>query len=381
MMRVVVVGAGYAGLTCALRFARKARGRAHVTLINGSERFVERIRLHEQAAGKAQPVLELGELVRGTGVQLQLGWVSQIDLEANTLVVGDRSVSWDQLVLAAGSEFADAQVPGAREHAFTLEPRSLPWLEAALPAIAKRNGRVVVVGGGLTGIEAAAEFAEAQPALRVTLVTRGEVAPDCTPAARAHVRQTLTKLGVELREQVAVQSVHAHHVQTAQGELPFSACVWAVGFCASPLARAAGLAVNAIGQAIVDDQLRARANVHIVGDLAAFAPMPMGCKSAFPTGMCVADNLARMLEGEPPQDFRYLRVPYCVSLGRHDALLQMPIREGKMPRHLRGKLAARIKELICRGTVWTLRTEALWARVSHALSARAQPLLADPDHV
>ncbi|HEY6881053.1 MAG TPA: FAD-dependent oxidoreductase, partial [Polyangiales bacterium] len=245
MMRVVVVGAGYAGLTCALRLARKARGRAQVTLINGSAHFIERIRLHEQAAGHPQPVLDLRELVRGTGVQLQLGWVSGIDLAQRTLTVGEHMLRWDKLVLATGSEFADTQVEGARAHAFTLEPRSLPWLEAALPALARRSGRIVVVGGGLTGIEAAAEFAEAHPGLRVLLATRGELAPDCTPAARAHIRARLRALGVELREQLVVEAVQPGVLHTSAGELPFSACLWAVGFRASSLARAAGLPVNA----------------------------------------------------------------------------------------------------------------------------------------
>ncbi|HEX5658553.1 MAG TPA: FAD-dependent oxidoreductase [Polyangiales bacterium] len=373
MMRVVVVGAGYAGLSCALRIARKARGRAQVTLINGSAHFVERIRLHEQAAGIAQPVLALDELVRGTGVQLQLGWVHDVDLEQRTLRVDDQAVSWDQLVLATGSEFSKGQVEGAREHAFTLEARSLPWLEGALPAIAQRKGQLAVVGGGLTGIEAAAELAETYPSLRVVLVTRGEVAPECSPAAREHVRNTLHKLGVELRERNQVIAVHADRLHTSQGDLAFAACLWTVGFRASPLAREAGLPVNASGQVMVDAELRARADVHVAGDLAFVPGMPMGCKSAFPTGMLVADNIARLAHGAATRPFRYRHLGYCISLGRRDAVIQL---RGS---YLRGRLAVRAKELVCKSTVWVMLAESKLARFTNVrftpalTSGRAHP--------
>ncbi len=376
MARIVVVGAGYAGLTCALRCARKAGGRAQVTLINDSEHFVERIRLHERAAGRAQPLLALRELLRGTGVRLQLGWVHDIDLARRTLRVDEQTLSWDQLVLATGSGFADDGIAGVREHAFTLEARSLPWLEEALPAIARRAGQVAVVGGGLTGLEAATEIAETYPELRVVLLTRGEIAPECTPPAREHIRTVLQRLGVELREHASVQSVHADHLRTEHGAVPFAACVWAVGFRASPLARAAGLPVNQLGQVLVDAELRvpAQRDVHVAGDLAYRPALPMGCKSALPSGIAVGDNLAHIVEGAPTRDFRFRHLGYCLSLGRREAVIQFP------RRFLRGTPAALVKELVVRSTVLVVRAEATLARLRNML--RVQPMLpSDGAHV
>jgi NADH:ubiquinone reductase (H+-translocating) len=124
---------------------------------------------------------------------------------------------------------ANRQVEGAREHAFSLDAGSLPWLQAVLPTLAERRRQLVVVGGGRSGVEAAASFADSHPGLRVLLVTRDEVAPACTLAVREHVRRSLQRLGVELREHVSVDGVQRDHLSTDGGKIVFSACLWAVG--------------------------------------------------------------------------------------------------------------------------------------------------------
>lgn len=369
-MRVVIIGAGYAGLSCALRLSRKAPRGTQITLINAGEHFVERIRLHEQAAGKLPVVRPLAGLVAGTSIALRIGWVEKLDLAGHSLTVGGEQLSWDRLVLALGSQVDVDVVPGVREHAHTLDAPATSWLAALIPSIAARRGKIAIVGGGLTGIEVASELAEAFPALSVALITRGEVAPGFAPAARSHVRRTLARLGVSLREHVAVREVEPRRLITADGPLAHDACVWASGFRAPSLAAEAGLAVNARGQAWVDATLRAcdHPDVYVAGDALALreplaVALPMGCKSAFPTGFHVAENLARELHDKPIRPFTYGSLPYCVSLGRRDGLLQLP---GARPRVLTGGFAARLKELICTGTTWALALE----RQSAALAAR-----------
>lgn len=377
-MRIVILGAGYAGVTCAVRLARKSRGRpVEITLVNGSDRLVERIRLHEQAAGRRPPEHDLRGILRGTGVALHVGYAKAIDLDARTVSVGDERLSWDRLVLALGSHTDVDCVPGIREHAFTLDAARAARLAAEVPAVAARGGRAVVIGGGLTGIEGATELAERHPSLKVTLLTRGRVAEGWSEAAREHLLRTFTRLGIELREGASVESITAGRVETSAGAVPFDLCVWSVGFTAPTLAREAGLAVNERGQVLLDPMLRSISHPHVyaAGDVACPVdppggdPMPMGCKSAGPTGAHVADELARELAGEPARPFDYAVPLYCVSLGRRDALVQATGPGGAPTgRVLTGRLAVWLKELICKGTVWILHLErrgllpTMWAR-------------------
>lgn len=386
-MHVVIVGAGYAGLACALRLARRTRGAVRITLVNASEQFIERIRLHERAAGRSAPPLDLYAMVRGTGIDLRIGWVDHIDLAARTLRLGDQVVAWDRLVLAAGSAVDTDHVPGVREHAYTLDAASAAWLAPSLPALAAKGGRLLVVGGGLTAIEAATEFAELHPGLRVSMVTRGRLLPGFSSKSRGHARSALARLGVTLHEQVEVRAVEAKQLLHAGTPIMFEACLWAAGFVASPLARQLGLAVNERGQAVVDGALRGvvHPDVFVAGDLAhpdavLGKVMPMGCKSAFPTGLHVAENVARSLRGEPLQRFSYPSLPFCVSLGRKDALVELPGRDPDRRRVLTGRLAARIKELICRGTLWTFAIERRRASPLLMSSSRTPLLEAERAH-
>jgi NADH dehydrogenase FAD-containing subunit len=379
--RIVIVGAGYAGLSCALRLARKSGGRAQITLINGSESFVERIRLHERATGAPGPCLTLPDMVRDAGVQLRIGWVESIDLQQRTVAFGGEAIAWDRLVLALGAQVDVDAVPGVRELAYELDESSTFALAARLSTLVAEGARVAVVGGGLTGVEAASELAEAYPGLSIVLVTRGDIVPGLSHKARQRVRDALTRRGVELREHVSVRALRHDMLITEQGPIVCAACVWTTGFVASPLARSAGLATNDRGQVWVDAQLRSVSHpaVYAAGDLAVHrepqgVPVPMGCKSAFPTGLYVAENLSAMLTGDTERTFRYTAVPFCISLGRTDGVIELPATHTK-PMVLHGMLAARIKELICRGTVWALALERRRAAWAHWYRSRTTPRL------
>lgn len=380
-MQILILGGGYAGLACAARLAHRLRAQgiaAQVRLVTASPVLVERIRLHQAATGQQLPPRPIVPLLAPLGVDVTIGRASSIDLAARTVTVDGEALPWDRLVLALGSQNDPVRAAGA----FTLEPGRADELHDHLWGLA-RGAHVAVVGGGLTGIEAASEIAEHFPHLQVHLLTGGRVAQEFSEAARSHVVQVLTqRMRIQLHEQTVVRAIGAGAVETPTGPVPADACVWAAGFAAHPLAAQAGLRVNAGGQVLVDPSLRSTSHpaVYAAGDIAAPVlppgqPLPMGCKTAMPMGVHVADTIARELAGREPQPFDHALLFYCVSLGRRDGLIQWADGEGQLTgRILTGRRGALFKELICRSTWWALRLEAkgrravVWKRTGRAPS-------------
>ncbi|WP_224365231.1 NAD(P)/FAD-dependent oxidoreductase [Hyalangium versicolor] len=378
-MRIVILGGGYAGVICALRLARRTRGQDSITLVSASPSLVDRIRLHQQAAGQDLGKHGLAELLAGSGVTLKIGRVTRID-PRGSLYLGDERLAFEQLVVAIGSRVDVDSVPGVREHAFTLDAASAGELAARLPSIAARGGRLLVIGGGLTGIEGATELAEAHPGLQVTLLSSGELGENLSEAGRTHLYEALRRLGVTVQKG-QVRRIQAGSVELADRSLPFDACLWAGGFVVPELVRQSGLPVNSRGQLLVDPCLRVigHENIHGIGDAAALVEPPshmlMGCKTAIPMGVQVAENLARLSRGEDPLPFDYVDTAFCISLGRRDGLLQPYRLDGSpTPWLLRGRMGAWLKEQVCRFVVTSLRFERMglnivaWRKTGRKLS-------------
>lgn len=380
-MRIVILGGGYAGLSCALRLARRTRGRVSITLVSASPRFVERIRLHQEAAGQALVTRELASMVAGTGIELKIGHVTEVDPRGGVTIGGER-LPFERLVVALGSRVDVDSVPGIREHAFTLDSASAAELAKRLPAIAARGGRLLVIGGGLTGIEGATELAEAYPGLQVSLLSAGELGQGLSEAARTHLRSALRRLGIT-HEEGRVRALQAGAVELHERTVSFDACLWAGGFVAPEVLRRSGLPVNARGQVLVDPFLRVlgHEHIHAIGDAAAPIEPPsamvMGCKTAMPMGVHVAESLACTVLGRPMQPFDYFDAGACISLGRRDGIVQPMRRDGTpTPWAFTGRVAAGIKEAICWGTVAVLGAERAglplyrWLKTGRALAPR-----------
>jgi NADH dehydrogenase FAD-containing subunit len=219
---------------------------------------------------------------------------------------------------------------------------------------------VVVVGGGLTGVEIAAELAATR---HVTLVTADGVGGFLSRAGQEYLRARLEAMDVRVVD-AAVREVRAGEVVTDGEILRCDACVWAGGFSAPPLAKASGLAVNERGQILVDERLRSLSHpdVYAAGDAAelqfdAGAPIRMGCKYAMPMAIQVAENIARAASGKVEKPFRFGDTGFCISLGRKDGLIQLTRTDGSPLGIIRGRWAAWIKEKIVRYTIWSLRLE------------------------
>ncbi|QGN48203.1 FAD-dependent oxidoreductase [Micromonospora sp. WMMC415] len=331
MNRIVILGAGYAGMAATVSLAARTARRddVHITVVNADDRFTERLRLHQTASGQQLADLRIRHLLDGTGVEFVRGWVTGVDADARTVRIDDgRSLEYDRLVYALGAVADTAAVPGVDDHAYTLNSA----YDAEL--LARRladlgTGTLAVCGGGLTGVEAAAEIAERYPDLDVMLVGRQEPGSTMGPKAKAYVLGALARLGVRVLSGVEIAKVRPEAVDLAGGDsVPADVVLWTSGVRVSPLAAAAGLRVDERGRIVTDHALRSVSHpqVYAIGDAAAirqrYGTMHGTCQSGMPTGVHAALSIARELTGRRPGRFRfgYLHAP--VSLGRRDAVVQ-----------------------------------------------------------
>ncbi|MFJ4980078.1 NAD(P)/FAD-dependent oxidoreductase [Streptomyces coeruleorubidus] len=369
--RIVVLGAGYTGAIAAGRLARRLhREDVAITLVNAEPDFVERVRMHQLAAGQDLSPRPLSEMFAGTGVELRLAKVTGVDVDRRTVAVVDANGSgepeteeleYDTLVYALGSGWNDQGVPGAAEHAHQIAGRSGALRLRERLARLGAGESVVVVGGGLTGLEAATEIAEARPDLDVALAARGELGDWLSPKGRRHLRKVFGKLGITVHEHAAVTGVEADRVTTADGgTIPAAITLWTTGFAVHPIAKATTLDVTDTGRIVVDGTMRSvsHPDVYAIGDAALAMgpgdkPLRMSCASGTPMAWQAADAIAARLTGGklPNAPLRYFN--QCISLGRREGLIQYVTADDRAVRAaLTGRLAAVYKELVCKGAAW-----------------------------
>ncbi|MCT4353245.1 FAD-dependent oxidoreductase [Streptomyces sp. Je 1-79] len=367
--RIVVLGAGYAGAITAGRLAKRLhRDDVEITLVNGDTEFVERVRLHQLAGGQDLPHRPLRDIYAGTGVQVRQARVTAVDVDGRSVEVttterGAETIGYDTLVYALGSTATDHGVPGVAEHAHNVAgKREALRLRARLGEL-EPGGTVLVAGGGLTAIEAAAEIAEAHPGLKVAVAARGGVGDWLSDKARRHLRGAFDRLGITVHEQADITRVEADRVVVgASGGIPAQVTVWTAGFAVHPIAAASGLEVSDTGRIVVDGTMRSvsHPDVYAVGDAALAEgpggrPLRMSCATATPMAWLAADALAARLTGRKVPETEIGYAAQCVSLGRRDGILQRVTHDDQVTSTVvTGRMGARIKELICASTVWSV---------------------------
>lgn len=359
---VVVIGGGYAGVIAANRLTQ--RDDVAVTLINPRRTFVERLRLHQLVGGSHDAVVDYRKIL-ADGVRLVVDTVTRIDAAGRrvTLASGG-TVGYDYLVYAVGSGSAGPRVRGAAEFAYpiaTLEEaqRLRPVVDAA-PATAA----VTVVGAGPTGIETAAELAEA--GRTVTLVCGAVLGPYLHPRGRRSVARRLAKLGVTVLEgpDTKVTAVTRDAVQLGDGRtLPSTVTIWTAGFGVPDLAGRSGLSTDALGRLLTDETLTSVDDVRIVaaGDSAAPSDLPfrMSCQAATRIGAHAADTVLNRIAGEQPAPINLGFFGQCISLGRRAGIFQFAYKDDTANRfHVGGRPGAKLKEFVCEHTVKHLTDEA-----------------------
>jgi NADH:ubiquinone reductase (H+-translocating) len=356
--RVVVLGAGFAGLRAVRRLGR---ARVPTLWVDGRNYHCFLPLLYQVATAGLEPqdiaYPARSILRRLPTVEFRLATVVGGDPGAQTLdtVEGER-IAYSHLIVATGGAAEDFGIPGVREQSFqlydledarTLRNHLLQTLERAV-VTQDRTARAalltfVIVGGGATGVETAGALAEfrrhiiphdyrslAGERVRILLVEAGpDVLAPYTPALRARTRKDLEGLGVEVRTTSRVERVTPDGVVLAGGEQVATASViWAAGIRAAPVAAALGIPTGRSGRITVEPTLRVpgRPAIFAAGDVALVAGaerLPQVAQVAIQQGQHAAENILRALRGEPLHVFVYRDKGSMATIGRSRAVAML----------------------------------------------------------
>ncbi len=353
--RVVIVGAGFGGLT-ALRALAKAAVDVILVDKNNYHMFVPL--LYQVAAAEissediAFPVRRI--LWQRQGSRFVLADVERLDLGNRIVAGGEFQLEYDYLILATGSVPYFAGVPGAGQFSFPLKTMEdgivlrnhlLDCFERAAaetdPEHRRRLLTFVIAGGGATGVEFAGALAElvARPLVNdypqldfsevriVLLEGRDRLLPTFPEKLSRFATDRLRNKGVEIRLGTYVESVQPQSLQLKDGtRMETETLVWVAGVQGAPAVRAWGLPTVKNGQVQLGRTLQVadHPEVYVVGDLARFEqngqPLPMTAPVAIQQGEAAARNIIRQIEGKPPEPFVFRDPGMVLTVGRNSAV-------------------------------------------------------------
>jgi len=367
--RLLILGGGFGGLDVA-----RAIGRSHVareywdTLLIDKENFFQfNPLLPAVAVGAVETrhiVYPLRQMARHRHIRFVKNKAMRIDMaRREVLLHNDLTTSYDTLVLAVGSVTDYYGVPGAAEHArpfktivdaMTLRARVVELFEMAEQAESVEQRRrllsFAIVGGGVTGVEVAAElmdmaretllprYPSLHPSqLSVTVLEAGErVVHTARPEHSAYVQRFLERRGVCVRLGAQVARVAPKRVQLADGAtVDAFTVVWTAGVCPPDLVKALALAHVPDGRILVDELLRAVAedgrpldDLYVIGDCAAADRgdgtwQPRLSQTAVAMGSYVGDALVRRARGRKVEPFGFREAGYIISLGKHSSVVEL----------------------------------------------------------
>ncbi len=360
---IVVVGAGYGGITAVLRLARlfHLSPEYRVHLIDKNPFHTLKTQLHEAAIHKHEVTIDIGRIIHKRNVDFHLGAVSAIDLVGRRIEVDGKSLPFEYLVLALGSQANFYNIPGLEKFAFPLQSASdaeriyqhisLTCADASSEEDAVRRRemlRFIVGGGGLSGIELAGELVDhvrqctqnnqipAEEAEIILVEASDRILPSSDTSLRERIQQKLNQKGVKVRINTAVTSLSHDSVALSTGEvLKSSTLVWTGGIRIADIAHESGIKTGQSGRIVVDAYLRSAdyPSIFAIGDNALAMnrhtgkAVPAAAQFALQQGRLVADNIWSAVNGRELKAYEPKVWGEVVSLGRHLAVgwLALPL--------------------------------------------------------
>jgi NADH dehydrogenase len=366
--RVVIIGAGFAGINAAKKLRHAP---VQVTVVDRKNHHVFQPLLYQVALAVLSPA-EITSPVRAvlrnaSNTEVLLGEVTGFDLEKRRVRIDGLDLPYDFLIVASGATHAyfghpewAQNAPGLKtiEDALEIRRRVLLAFETAeREAFAKHLTpplNFVVIGGGPTGVELAGaisdiskrymerDFRAIDPARSRIILLEGapRVLPVYPEDLSASAEKQLTEMGVEVRTNAMVTQVEPGMVSVGTEKIPATVILWGAGVSASPLGRMLGSPTDKAGRVLVEPDLSVPGHpeVFVAGDLASIKmkdgkPVPGLAPAAIQMGKFVARQIGRSVDGKPREEFVYLDKGTLATIGRSRAVADL----GKL--HFSGYLA------------------------------------------
>jgi NADH:ubiquinone reductase (H+-translocating) len=357
--RVVIVGAGFGGLTAARRIARLP---VQVTVVDRKNHHTFQPLLYQVATAGLSPG-EIAAPIRWilrtySNVEVFLEEVLDFNLEKKKVITKEQVLDYDYLIIASGATHAyfghqewEPLAPGLKtiEDALEIRRRVLLAFELAERYAAGGQGAMplnfVVIGGGPTGVELAGtlaeishhalqhEFRAIRPEQTRILLIEGapRVLGAYSEELSQRAKEQLEHLGVEVRTSHMVTRVEPGAVMVGEERIPAQVVLWAAGVAASPLGRRLGVPIDRAGRVLVQPDLSipGHPEVFVIGDLAALADesgrmLPGVAQVAIQQGEFAAKALASDLQQQPRRSFHYHDKGSLATIGRAAAVAQFP---------------------------------------------------------
>ncbi|MDH3362266.1 MAG: FAD-dependent oxidoreductase [Gammaproteobacteria bacterium] len=324
--RVVIIGGNFAGLMAASRLSSDY----DVTVVDARAEFEWTPNIHEIISGvknRDSVILPRAECVSRYGHTFVHDTVTRIDRDGSTVITeGGLILPYDACLIAAGSVRTTFGIEGADIHALGLRladdaVRIASRLEKLVAR--KRRASVVIVGGGVSGVEALGEILRRRArgdAFDIHVIELESRILDQLPRGLASdAIQRLAPYPVTLHTDTSVAGVDARSVTLESGEkLTADLCIWSAGMTLPAFLRDAGLSEADDEWLPVDGSLRSRyaENIFVAGDCAALPePIRKQAYYAMDMGEVAGDNVSRLLRGRRLRRFRAAHMPMLISFG------------------------------------------------------------------
>ncbi|MDQ1365407.1 MAG: hypothetical protein QOF20_2563 [Acidimicrobiaceae bacterium] len=357
---VVIVGAGFGGINATRELMD---GPFEITLIDRDNYHGFWPLLYQVATSGLGPE-DIAHPVRGmfgdrANVHVRLGTVSGVDLDRRLVHIEDEAdVSYDSLILAAGSSTSDFGIPGVDDYAFPLKtlPDAVRLRNHVLTCFERADAcpelvdggllTFVLAGGGPTGVELAGALSELIgenlardfPHLDVTKASvilvemLDHLLGGFAPSSQAHALRTLQAKGVDVRLNTAISALDVDHVTFKDGSrIQTMTTVWTAGIRANPLADQLDVPKGKGGAIEVTRELTlpGHPEVFVIGDISASTdhhgkPLPQVAQVAIQGARHAARTIRRRIAGRPTKPFKYHSHGMMATIGRRAAVAEIP---------------------------------------------------------